>query len=75
MTGLYINMKSYDFKDPSGKQIKGHNMNCLVDGDIVKVSLSDEERDYLVKNGASFGSEIPLDVRVKGKFAKYILAH
>lgn len=75
MTGLYIKMNSYDFKDPSGKQIKGQNMNCLVDGDIVKVSLSDEERDYLVKNGVSFGSEIPLDVRVKGKFAKYILAH
>lgn len=75
MTGKFINVKSYNFTDPNGKQIVGNSMNCLVDDDIVKVSITDEEYDYLGDNNClSFGTEIPLDVRVKGKFAKYILA-
>lgn len=73
MTGIYINQKSYDFMD-NGKRVCGTTINCLVDDDIVKVNVSDEELDYLMDNGCEFGSEIPLDVRVKGKYAKYILA-
>lgn len=74
MEGIYINMKHYDFQDNTGKQITGTNMNCLVDDDIVKVSLTDEQVDTLVDNGIEFGMTVPLDVRVKGRFAKYILS-
>lgn len=74
MTGIYINHKSYDFTDDNGKRIVGTNVNFLVDDDIVKVNVTDEQLDYLMDNGCEFGSEIPLDVRVKGKYAKYILA-
>ncbi len=74
MQGIYINHKSYDFIDNNGKHIVGNNVNFLVDDDIVKVSVTDEQLDYLMNNGCDFGSEIPLDVRVKGKYAKYILA-
>ncbi len=74
MQGIYINHKSYDFTDNNGRHIVGNNVNFLVDDDIVKVSVTDEQLDYLMNNGCEFGSEIPLDVRVKGKYAKYILA-
>lgn len=74
MTGLYINHKSYDFTDDNGKRICGTTINCLVDDDIVKVSATNEQANYLIDNGCEFGTEIPLDVRVKGKYAKYILA-
>ena len=74
MTGLYINHKSYDFTDDNGKHIAGNSINFLVGDDIVKVTATDEQLDYLMDNGCEFGTEIPLDVRVKGKYAKYILA-
>lgn len=47
-------------------------MNCLVDDDIVKVKLTDEQVNLVVD--CQFGDEIALDVRVKGKYANYILA-
>lgn len=74
MTGIYINHKSYDFNNQQGEHIVGQYINCLVDDDIVKVNVTDEELDLLFDNGCEFGSEIPLDVRVNGKYAKYILA-
>ncbi len=73
MTGIYINQNSYDFMD-NGKRVCGTTINCLVDDDIVKVSATNEQAKMLTDNGCEFGSEIPLDVRVKGKYAKYILA-
>ncbi|GEM_PF-6177875 len=74
MTGIYINHKSYDFNNQQGEHIVGQHINCLVDDDIVKVNVTDEELDLLFDNGCEFGSEISLDVRVNGKYAKYILA-
>lgn len=71
--GKFINFKKYDFED-CGKHIFGINMNCLVDDDVVKVSISQDDYDLFVDNGIEFGDEVSLDVKVKGKFAKYILA-
>lgn len=74
MQGKFINIKTYDFTDNAGKQVKGQNMNCLVKNEIVKVKLTDEEYKNLVNRKVSFGTEIPLDVEVRGKFANYTLA-
>lgn len=71
--GKFINFKKYDFED-GGKHISGINMNCLVDDDVVKVSISQDDYDLFVDNGIDFGDEVSLDVKVNGKFAKYILA-
>lgn len=73
MQGKFINIKTYDFTDNAGKQVKGQNMNCLVKGEIVKVKLTDEEYKYLVDRKPSFGTEIPLDVEVNGKYANYTM--
>ena len=75
MQGKFINLKSYDFNDNNGKRIQGQYMNCLVDDEICKVNLTDEEFDIVSDDMPSFGDEIALDVRVKGKYANYILAH
>ncbi len=74
MTGIFINVKRYDFENSNGERIVGQHINCLVDDDIVKVTATPDEIDTLIDNGCDFGAEIPLDVRVKGKYAKYILA-
>lgn len=74
MQGIFINVKHYDFENSNGERVTGQHINCLVDDDIVKVSATPDEIDMLIDNGCEFGSEIPLDVRVKGKYAKYILA-
>lgn len=75
MQGKFINLKNYDFEDQRGKRICGQYMNCLVDDEICKVTLTDEEYYYVVDNAPEFGDDIALDVRVKGKYANYILAH
>lgn len=74
MFGIFINVKRYDFENSNGERVTGQHINCLVDDDIVKVSASSDEIDTLIDNGCEFGSEIPLDVSVRGKYAKYILA-
>lgn len=75
MQGKFINYHTYDFPDPkTGERVKGQNMNCLVKNEIVKVKLTDEEYNNLVNRKVSFGTEIPLDVEVRGKFANYTLS-
>lgn len=74
MTGKFIKINKYDFTDANGKRIKGQNMSCLVDDDIVKVNLSDDEYKFIIENGIDFADDVALDVRVKGKYANYILA-
>lgn len=75
MQGKFINYHTYDFPDPkTNVRVKGQNMNCLVKGEIVKVKLTDEEYNNLVNRKVSFGTEIPLDVEVRGKFANYTLS-
>lgn len=69
--GRFINLKSYDFEQ-DGKHFAGTNMYCLVDKDVVKVKIDDEQAEFV--SDCQFGDEIALDVRVKGRFANYILA-
>lgn len=74
VNGRFINLKRYNFTNKqTGEQIIGQNCNVLVDDEICKVSLTDEQYDYVADN-FDFGKEIQLDVVVKGKFAKYVLA-
>lgn len=73
MTGKFIKLNEpYDFVNDKGVRFKGQNFICFINNEIIKVSLADEQVD-LVKD-CKFGDDIALDVRVKGQFAKYILA-
>lgn len=69
----YIKRNHYDFTDKDGKHIVGNNIDCFCDGDIVRARCNDEQ--YKALASAKFGDIVELDVRVKGKFAKYILAN
>ncbi|MDE6386128.1 MAG: hypothetical protein K2L36_08320 [Eubacterium sp.] len=68
----YINRNHYDFIDKNGNRVVGSNINCLLGDDIVKASVTDEQ--YKALANTKFGDIVGLDVRVKGKFAKHILA-
>lgn len=71
----FINLKHYDFIDENtGERVQGNTMRCLVDDDIVKVTLDDETAKAVINQGIKFGDMVGLNVKVKGKFAKYILA-
>lgn len=72
----FINLYHYDFIDENtGERVQGNTMRCLVDNDIVKVNLDDETAQSVINQGIKFGDLVGLNVKVKGIYAKYILAN
>lgn len=70
----FINLSHYDFIDKNtGKRVKGNTMRCLVDNEIVKVTLDDETAKSVINQCIKFGDMVDLNVKIKGKYAKYVL--
>lgn len=72
MNGVFVCYKEYDFVDKEGNRVQGANANVYLPDtqECVKASVKGHFEQY--KN-LKFGEQVPLEVQVSGRYAKFIL--
>ena len=72
MNGKFVCCKSYDFVDSRGNRVQGANAYVFLSdsNDCVKASIEGSVERY---ENLQFGQPVNLDVKVSGRYAKYIL--
>ncbi len=69
----FIKAYHYDFTDENtGKKVVGNTILCFVDDELVKVNINDDTYDAFCDSDIKFGDLVSLDIKVKGKYAKYV---
>lgn len=72
MNGKFVRCKSYDFVDNQNNRVQGANAYVFLPDsyDCVKASIEGDSKRF---ENMQFGQPVNLEVKVSGRYAKYIL--